>query len=252
LAWSAQLVYAPHQLVGRFSFDGEEGYTMSVIKLVLIDFDDTLALTEAACFELENDIAARMGLVLMSRQIHQQTWGQPLAQAIQHRFPGINVQQFMSLHRQLMPDYVERGDLDGITDANLAALVALRQQGRKMAVLTSRTGHEVEHLLDSSHQLASVLDGFYYADNLPVRKPDPAVFNGPLADFGVTAEETVYIGDSVSDAVCAKQAGLYFLAVTESGLRGRTDFDGLAVDAFVSTFAEAATSISDLEQPGLQ
>jgi len=41
-----------------------------VIKAVVIDLDDTLCLTEEACFDMENEVLVKMGLKPMSRDIH--------------------------------------------------------------------------------------------------------------------------------------------------------------------------------------
>lgn len=43
---------------------------MGMIQAVVIDVDDTLCLTEAACFDLENEVLKRMGREPMPRAIH--------------------------------------------------------------------------------------------------------------------------------------------------------------------------------------
>lgn len=44
-----------------------------MIKAVIIDIDDTLCLTEAACYELENQVLLSMGRIPMTRDIHKET-----------------------------------------------------------------------------------------------------------------------------------------------------------------------------------
>ncbi len=39
---------------------------MKMIKLILVDFDDTLCLSEKACFHVENEIAAELGFSPMT------------------------------------------------------------------------------------------------------------------------------------------------------------------------------------------
>lgn len=41
-----------------------------MIKLVIIDFDDTLCLTEKACFKMENYVAQKMGFAPINREAH--------------------------------------------------------------------------------------------------------------------------------------------------------------------------------------
>ncbi|MEK7500385.1 MAG: HAD hydrolase-like protein, partial [Patescibacteria group bacterium] len=85
---------------------------------------------------------------------------------------------------------------------------------------------------------------FYHKDNLPFLKPDPRVFNQALMDFSIMPDSAVYLGDSVGDAVSAKSAGLHFIAVLESGLRTKPDFNSVSVDFFADRLPEAYTYIS--------
>ena len=70
-----------------------------MIEAVIVDFDDTLCLTEAACFEMENETLAAMGREPMSRDVHINTWGQPLFDAISVRSPGIDVEKFKAAYK---------------------------------------------------------------------------------------------------------------------------------------------------------
>jgi phosphoglycolate phosphatase len=74
-----------------------------MIKAVIIDVDDTLCLTEAASFDLENTALIRMGRDPMPRSIHVATWGQPLFEAILTRSPGVDVEAFKAAYH---PDVV--------------------------------------------------------------------------------------------------------------------------------------------------
>ncbi|MEV4090096.1 hypothetical protein AB0J43_58495, partial [Nonomuraea fuscirosea] len=65
-----------------------------MIRAVVLDVDDTLCLTEAACFDLENDVLARLGREPMSRAAHVATWGLPLLQAMPRRSPGLDLDAF--------------------------------------------------------------------------------------------------------------------------------------------------------------
>ncbi len=219
-----------------------------MLKLILIDFDDTLVQTEAACFELENDIAIRLGHSPMTREAHKRNWGVALRPAILERIPGIDVDKFLKLHQQLLPKYVTVGKFDEVTEENLQALQAVRQSGYKVAILTSRTLAETEHLVHASHPLSNYIDGFYHGDNLEVAKPDPKVFRLPLHHFKVEPHQAVYIGDARKDGECAKAAGLHFIATLESGLLSQQDFQHIPVDSFINHFSRLPQAIASLEQ----
>jgi phosphoglycolate phosphatase len=219
-----------------------------MIEAVVIDFDDTLCLTEAACFEMENETLTTMGRAPMAREIHVSTWGQPLFDAIVVRSPGVDVEEFKAAYHPIIADYTRTGKLDTIPEANYLALDKLIEMGKTLLVLTSRTHGELKHLLEPDHTLASRVKTFYYKDNMQYHKPDPRAFDELLADNGLTPEHCVYVGDSVGDAVASKQAGLVFVASLESGLRQKQDFAAVTVDAYIQRFPDIVGVISEFDK----
>lgn len=214
-----------------------------MIKVVILDFDDTLCLTEEACYFLENEIAKSMEFPQMSRETHQKNWGVPLKEAIVERIPGIDANEFMKRHELGIVEFVANGRLDTVSAENLVVLHELKKYGKKLVILTSRSLPEIKHLLHENHPLSKMFDGFYHRDNLKYLKPDPRVFNQIFSDFHVEPQECVYVGDAVSDAVAAKGAGMHFIAVLESGLRIKNDFVNNKVDLFVNKFTEILSYI---------
>ncbi|XVU28552.1 HAD family hydrolase [Actinoplanes sp. CA-054009] len=209
-----------------------------MIKAVIVDVDDTLCLTEAASFELENDALAAMGRPPMSREVHLATWGETLLDAMPHRSPGVDLERFAELFHVLHQRYLAEGRLDVIPAENLAALDRLVEAGRTVLLLTSRTEVEVRHLLAPDHVLAGRVTGAYHQGNTRFRKPDPRVFDELLAETGFRPGECVYVGDSPGDAVAAGGAGIRFVACLQSGVRRLDDFDPRYVTAAVDAFPE--------------
>ena len=215
-----------------------------MIQLVVIDFDDTLCLTEQAAFELENETARRMGFKPMTREAHIMNWGSPLEEVITERILGINPTEFMSHLSVVHQEFVQQGRIDVISKENLQFLDKVKELGKKLALLTSRSLQEIRHLLDVNNPLTSRFEKFYHKDNLLFLKPDPRVFNQALTDFSIRPESAVYLGDSVGDGVSAKKAGLHFIAVLESGLRTKPYFKSVSVDFFAEKLPEAYRYIS--------
>ncbi len=211
-----------------------------MIKALAIDIDDTLTLTEAACFDMENATLSRMGRVPMSRETHLQTWGKPLFEIITTRSPGIDVEEFKAVYHPTLAEYIDEGKLDVIPDENFRALDKLMNLGVMLLALTSRTHGELQHMLAPDHLLAERIKAFYYRDTMEFHKPDPRAFNELLAENNLKPEDCAYVGDSVGDGIASNQAGLYFIASLESGLRQREDFDAadVKVDAYINRFPE--------------
>jgi len=217
-----------------------------MIKAVIIDFDDTLCLTEEACFNLENETLHKMGREPMSRAIHKRTWGQPLYDAIQLRSPGVDAAEFWRLMPDVHEEFINTGRIDVVTDENLQALDKLAKAGMSLMILTSRSAVEMRHLLDPKHHLASRIAHFYHKDNMTFHKPDPRAFEVIERDHGLLPSQCVYVGDSPSDGAAAKGAGLHFITSLESRLRSKADFAAYPVDIYIEKFTELPTAITKL------
>ena len=220
-----------------------------MIEAVVIDVDDTLCLTEAACFDLENEALRRMGRESMSRTVHKATWGRPFFEAILERSPGIDIKEFETFYHPIIEEYVASGKLDAIPDQNYAALDKLIALNKRIMLLTSRTHSELKHMLEPDHLLASRVQAFYYKDNMQYLKPDPRAFEKLLSDNKLEPHNCVYVGDSPSDAQAANAAGLYFIASLESSIRQREDFDSYQVDAFIDRFPDIVDAVALLDRP---
>lgn len=219
-----------------------------MIRAVIIDFDDTLCLTEAATFELENEVLVRMGRQPQPREIHKATWGKPLFEAITLRSPGVDVPAFQKLLVQAQAEWVKVGRVDAIPAENLQSLDALLDAHKELFVLTSRTHGEVAHLLEPDHHLASRVKMFYYRDIMPYHKPDPRAFDSLLQENDLDPEECVYVGDALSDAIAAKGAQMHFIACLEAGIRTRKDFNSQAVDVFAKRFVDVPAAVTQLDK----
>lgn len=144
---------------------------------VIVDVDDTLCLTEAASFDLENDVLAALGRPPMPRSVHLATWGEALLDAIPRRSPGVDIDRFAALFPVVHQRYLADGRLDVIPPENLRTLDELVADGRTIMLLTSRAEAEVRHLLEPGHVLAPRVTAAYHQGNTRFRKPDPRVFD---------------------------------------------------------------------------
>ena len=91
------------------------------------------------------------------------------------------------------------------------ALDALR--GTTLAVLTNKPGDMSRVILDGLG-LGQRFARVWGAGDVPSRKPDPAGLLGLMAELGATAEETWMVGDSATDVLAARAAGVRVAGVT--------------------------------------
>ena len=219
-----------------------------MIKAVILDFDDTLCLTEEACFSMENEALQSMGRPVMPREVHKANWGKPLFVAIQERSPGIDIDAFRQAYEPINIRYAAEGLLDKIPEENYEVMDELITMGKQLVVLTSREHGELKHLLEPDHLLASRVATFYYKDNMQFHKPDPRAFAHIEHEHGWKPEECVYVGDSVSDAMAANGAGLRLIISLQSGLRDRGEFADYQVDKFIGMFPEIVSAVQSLDR----
>lgn len=219
-----------------------------MIKVLAIDLDDTFYMTEEVAYHLENQALDDIGIEKFSREMHIKTWGEPLFSAIKKRSPGIDVVAFEESFRNRLKEFIFEGKIDQLSKDNCSALDKLIELGYRIAVLTSRSKSEVEHLLRDNHHLGSRIGNFYHMDNNPFHKPDPKSFDLLLRDFRAEPHECVYVGDSLGDAKASKSAGLYFFASLESGLRNKIDFENLNCepDGYLEKFSDIVDALENL------
>lgn len=88
-----------------------------------------------------------------------------------------------------------------------ATLLALRQRGTKLAVVTNKA-KRFTHPLLWAHQLSPLLDAVVCGDDVPQKKPDPAGIQLGLAQLGVAPARALFVGDSQIDVAAARNAGI--------------------------------------------
>ena len=206
------------------------------IRAVLIDFDDTIAMTQEVCFHFENQVLADMGLPPMDREVYRRTWGPPVEVAIALRVPGIDLEEYQRRFAARYEDDALGGPMSEVTDENLGVLDALRGRGIALGLLTSRRHREMGNLLECDHPLRARLDYFYGLDDVPEPKPSPRAFEPFLRSTGIAPADCVYVGDAVNDAAAATGAGLHFIANLENGTLRRESFEGYPVLGFIERF----------------
>ncbi|MDR3204905.1 MAG: HAD family hydrolase [Deltaproteobacteria bacterium] len=93
-------------------------------------------------------------------------------------------------------------------------LQAGKDKGYLQAIATNRINpwHDLAKL-----NIAKYFDTAVGSDNVPRPKPEPDMLLTILKQLGVDASRALFVGDSVSDMVCAKNAGLKSLGLLQGG-----------------------------------
>jgi phosphoglycolate phosphatase len=92
-------------------------------------------------------------------------------------------------------------------------LAALHAQGVKLAVCTNKNEEFVRPLLDA-RGLSPYIDGITGGNTLPERKPSGVPLKYLAQQAGVPLDKVLMVGDSESDMLAARDAGVPYVLVT--------------------------------------
>jgi len=123
----------------------------------------------------------------------------------------------------------------------LPTLRALRERGRHVHVVSNIDDEQLLPMLDRM-QIAPLLDGWTSSDAAKSCKPDAQIFHYALAKAGVSAQQVLFVGDSVGhDIVGPAAVGMRTALLT-------TDAKSAQVDAYpdfvVETLGDVVTIVA--------
>lgn len=178
---------------------------MPPFRAVLFDFDGTLADSYAAIAASVNHVRAGQRLPALTEQEVRKHVGRGAIHLMQHTVPAgelmANVAAYKAHHPTVMRDMTRL--LPGVGDA----IRTLHQRGLRLGVCSNKPvafTRELLVLLGMGQAFATVLG----PEDVPQPKPAPDMLLAALPRLGVTASETLYIGDMVVDIETARAAGV--------------------------------------------
>jgi phosphoglycolate phosphatase len=113
-------------------------------------------------------------------------------------------------------------------------LAALRRA--KLGLVTNKPEVLSRRLLDA-FGLADCFCMVLGGDSLPRRKPNPAPILEAMSRCHAMPSETVMVGDSPTDIICGKAAGVFTCGIS-SGFRSREELEAAGPDVIVEHFSD--------------
>ena len=147
--------------------------------------------------------------------------GMALMPALAYAAPDVPKEKYPMLGERYRHHYAAHHNDLSLFEGILPMLQALRE---KQHLLTVATGKSRQGLDDALHQVAlrGMFDGSRTADET-AGKPNPRMLHELMAEFGVSPERTLMIGDTTHDLEMAHNAGCASIAVSY-GAHGTSDF----------------------------
>lgn len=189
-------------------------------RAVIFDMDDTLLLTRDVKWAHHRHVARTSYGIELDDATLREHWGKPFDEMIGHYYRhSATPDEMRAANHASAADFPKQpvpGAVELVTrlldEGTLVGVVTSTRTDMALADL-ARCGFPVDRLF--------LVQG---ADQSPVHKPDPAVFDNArtlLAELGV--DEITYVGDALMDEQAATAAGLEFVGIT-TGLFGADDF----------------------------
>lgn len=190
--------------------------------LIAFDLDGTLIETSPEIADAVNDTLLSLGYAPVSQRRVDEWIGHGtrtlLIAALAHARESttqdvVSGEDFAAIEAEFAAHYLRRcGTRSRLYPKVRETLVALRQHGVRLAVVTNKESRYTKVVLDA-HDLTPLFDDVVSGDTFPVKKPDPTALHELMARYQVAATRTLFVGDSRIDVATARNAGIQVWAL---------------------------------------
>lgn len=197
--------------------------------LIAFDWDGTLYDSTQIIVRCIQAAVADVGGVVPSDLQAGYVIGMALMPALAHAAPDVPHEKYPLLGERYRHHYAKHHNDLSLFDGILPLLLTLRESQHLLTVATGKSRKGLDEAL-LQVALRGMFDGSRTADET-AGKPDPRMLHELMAEFGVSPERTLMIGDTSHDLQMAHNAGCASLAVSYGahGADGLEQFGPLAV-----------------------
>ena len=214
------------------------------IRCVLFDFDFTLVDSSVGAHECTAHALRELGLNVVGSDRIQATIGMSLHRA----FRTLTNQDSTDMADEFCRIFIEHAeqvmaDLTHVYPATRPMAVELKRRGLLLGIVSNKYRCGVEEVL-GRNDLDNAFDVIVGGDEVEEPKPSPEGILKAAARLGVTANNVLYVGDSVIDAEAAHRASMSFAAVL-TGTTNRGDFDPFLPLAILSDLGDLIVRLDE-------
>ena len=197
------------------------------IKVVVLDVDGTLMDTNYLHTEAWARAFEAVGQRAPREKVHKQV-GKGSGKLIAEFVEGEDAMQKVDdLHSELYAEMQEHGfPLPGAKEL----ISSLAERGYDLWIVSSAPPEELEYymgLLETDGKLKGVVN----SGDVEGAKPEPDIFEEALRRAGVSADETITVGDSIWDVQAAAGAGIRTVGVLSGGAYDEADLKDAGAEA---------------------
>lgn len=180
--------------------------------LIAFDWDGTLFDSTAIIVRCIQAAVRDVGGTVPTDKEASYVIGMALTQALAHAAPDVPPAKYTDLANRYRFHYIQHQDDLSLFDGVLPLLNDLRERGHLLAVATGKSRRGLDEALHSV-QLRGMFDGSRTADQT-AGKPHPLMLQELMAEFDVSPERVLMIGDTTHDLQMALNAGCASVGVS--------------------------------------
>ena len=189
-------------------------------KLVIFDMDGTLVNSSITIANAINYVRKNLGFEPMDEEHILRLVNDPTINPAQTFY---HAKAFDADHEKWFSEYYTKNHETELVlyKGIKALLIALKEQGKKLAVATNAyRGSTIESL--THLEVFDLFDGIACYDDVLQGKPHPDMLYKLLDELGFKEEDTIFIGDGPRDEMAAKEAKMDYIMV-DWGFTDHTD-----------------------------
>lgn len=187
---------------------------MSSVRMVILDFDGTLADTAAVIIRTMQATISELELPFRTDEQCAAMIGLRLVEIPSVLFPECSIDGdiYARTYRRLFHEF-NTEDAVRIYPNVVDTLKTLMSKGIILTIASSRSHASLAEYVENLG-LSSLISYILGADDVDKGKPDPEPVNRTLKRFGISPEETIVVGDTSFDIQMGKNAGTRTCGVT--------------------------------------
>ena len=213
------------------------------IRLVIFDFDGTMADTRHNIVITMQRVMRELGMPVADEETCASTIGLPLKDCFRKIFPELTddgAEHCAETYRQIF--FANAKSLVPSMFPHVQETIDLLHAHRiRMAIASSRTSASL-HGFIREMRLTGKIAMVIGSDEVSHHKPHPEPVNVILSELGVPASETLVVGDMPVDILMGSAAGTHTCAVTY-GNASAEELSTAGADFLIGDMAELATIV---------
>jgi phosphoglycolate phosphatase len=186
---------------------------LNQVRLLVFDLDGTLVDSKLDLALSVNAMLTDMGLATLPLDLIASYVGHGVTVLVRRSLGALATDESVEKGLAFFLDYYRQHMLDNTLLYPGVAEALEKLAGHKMAVLTNKPVNFSREML-TRLGFASSFEYIYGGNSFPQKKPDPMGLHKLMEDLQIPARQTLMVGDSDTDILTGRNAGVWTCGVT--------------------------------------